>query len=183
MSPLLAALLISAAPANTVRFHESGAARVGSAAPGFGGWDLAGARVLTLEGLRRTPFLAPLLLTFGASGCKPCAEGLPRLKALSVKHPELRLVFVDVESDADKAQAFVARLRLEGPALLDKLEVIATAYGVGGEEKAQLPRTFLIDAGGKVRAIYIIEGDDLERAIEADLRAASTPAGSDLEAR
>jgi peroxiredoxin len=129
--------------------------------------------VLTLEGLRRTPFLQPLLLVFGASSCKPCAEGLPRLKALSVKHPEVRLVFVDVESDADQARAFAARLGIDGPALLDKFEQIAKAYGVAGEEKTRLPRTFLIDAGGLVRAIYGVEGDDLEKAIEADLLAAA----------
>lgn len=171
---LAAASSIAAAPARTVRLHESGSARVGSAAPAFGGWDLTGRRAMTLEGLRRTPFLQPLLLTFGASSCKPCVDGLPRWKALSVKHPEMRLVLIDVESDADRAQAFAARAGVEGPALLDKFEHVARAYGVAGEEKARLPRTFLIDAGGTVRAIYGVEGDDLERVIEADLQAAKT---------
>jgi len=64
---LLVALLLAAMPNATVRLQESGSARVGSAAPSFGGWDLTGERVLTLEGLRRTPMLQPLLITFGAS--------------------------------------------------------------------------------------------------------------------
>ena len=177
---LLALLLLAAGPTSTVRLFESGNAKIGSAAPSFGGWDLAQRKVLTLDGLRRVPFLQPLLLTFGASWCKPCAEGLPRLKALSVKHPEVRLVLIAVENDADQAQKFATRVGVDGPAVLDKFEQIAKAYGVAGDEKTQLPRTFLIDAGGRVRAIYGAEGDDFEKAIEADLEAAKTvtrPAG------
>jgi peroxiredoxin len=173
MSLLLASLMVAAPPALTVRLHESGSARVGSAAPGFGAWDLTGQRVRTLEGLRRTPFLQPLLLAFGASSCKPCAEILPRLKAFSVKHPEVRLVLIDVENDAEQARAFAARAGIDGPAVLDKFDQIAKAYGVGGDEKAQLPRTFLVDAGGIVQAIYGGEGADLEKAIETDLQTAA----------
>ena len=172
---MLALLLLAAAPATTVRLFESGSAKVGAAAPSFGGWDLSGRKVLTLDGLRRQPYLAPLLITFAASWCKPCAEGLPRLKALSVKHPEVRLVLIDVENDAEQAQKFVARVGIDGPALLDKFEQVAKTYGVAGEEKTQLPRTFLVDAGGRVRAIYSVEGDDLEKVIEADLEDAKTP--------
>jgi len=171
---LLLALLLLAAPVKTVRLDQSGSARVGAAAPSFGGWDLSGQKVLTLEGLRRTPFLAPVLLTFGASWCKPCVDGLPRLKKLAAKHPEMRLVLIDVENDGPRAQAFAARIGIDGPALLDKFEQVAKTYGVAGEEKTQLPRTFLIDAAGKVRAIYGVEGDDLEQVIEGDLEDAKT---------
>jgi peroxiredoxin len=168
-------LLLASAPANTVRLQESGSAKVGSAAPSFGGWDLAGRRVLTLDGLRRTPSMAPLLITFGASWCTACAAGLPRLKALSQKHPEMRLVLIDVESDAQKAQEFAAKMGIDGPAILDKFEQIARTYGVsdakgaGGKETTSLPRTFLVDQMGKVRGIYREEGKDLEEVIEADL--------------
>ena len=171
---ILLSLLLAAAP-RTVKVQESGAAHVGGAAPSFGGWDLTGRKVLTLDGLRRTPNLAPLLITFGASWCKPCAEGLPRLKALADKHQDLRLVLIDVEVDASKAQEFAQRMGIDGPALLDKFEQIAKTYGVAGEEKTQLPRTFLLDTMGKVRAIYRQEGADLEKVIEADLESAKTP--------
>ena len=168
------ALLLAAAPVATVRLPESGAARVGSTAPSFGGWDLAGRKVLTLDGLRRTPAMAPLLITFGASWCKPCNEGLPRLVALTKKHSELRLVLIDVESDGPKAQEFAQKMGVDGPAILDKFEQIAKTYGVSGEVKTQLPRTFLVDQMGKVRAIYREEGEDLEKVIEADLEASKT---------
>ena len=60
--------LLGAAPIVTVRLSESGSAKVGNAAPTFGGWDLAGRKVLTLDGIRRTPAIAPLLITFGVLG-------------------------------------------------------------------------------------------------------------------
>src|SRR5690349_2743233 len=177
---LLFALLLVAAPLNTVRVAESGSARVGATAPQFGGWDLAGQRALTLDGLRRTPYLAPLLITFDASSCKPCLESVPRLKAFLKRHPELRLVFVMMDAEPEKAQQFAAKVAAgDAPAVLDKLELIAKQYGIAGEQKAQLPRTFLIDAGGKVRAIYAAEGEDLERVLETDFEAvkpASRPA-------
>ncbi len=171
---LAALLLVAAAPTATVRLTESGAAKIGSAAPSFGGWDLAGKKVLTLDALRRTPTLLPLLITFGASWCKPCNEGLPRLVSLTRKHRELRLLLIDVESDGQKAQEFAEKMGVDGPALLDKFEQIAKIYGVAGEEKTKLPRTFLVDQMGKVRAIYREEGADLEKVIEADLEAART---------
>jgi peroxiredoxin len=174
MQRLLAALLVASAPAATVKLQESGQAKVGSAAPSFGGWDLSGKTVLTLDKLRRTPSLAPLLITFGASWCKPCNEGLPRLRALARKHPELRLVLIDVESDAQAAQEWAARLGIDGPAILDKFDQVAKTYGVVEGEKKMLPRTFLIDVMGKVRGIYREEGADLEQVIEADLEAAKT---------
>lgn len=176
---LIAALLFAAAPTATVKLQESGAAKVGLAAPSFGGWDLAGHQVLTLDAIRRTPAMAPLLITFGASWCKPCNEGLPRLVTLTKKHSELRLVLIDVETDGQKAQEFAARMGIDGPALLDKFEQIAKTYGVagsdgGGKETTALPRTFLVDAMGKVRAIYREEGADLEMVIEGDLEASKT---------
>jgi peroxiredoxin len=172
---LLPAVLLAAAPATTVRMTESGSARIGSAAPSFGGWDLSARNVLTLDGLRRTPTMASLLITFGASFCKPCNEGVPRLVALTKKHPELRLVLIDVESDSQKAQEFVQRVGMEGPAILDKFEQIAKTYGLANDGRTELPRTFLVDQMGKVRAIYKEEGPDFESLILSDLEAAKTP--------
>ena len=176
---ILLSMLLATAPVNTVKLQESGSAKVGSSAPSFGGWDLSGRKVLTLDGLRRTPNMAPLLITFGASWCKPCNAGLPRLRALAGKHPELRLVLIDVEADGQKAQEFAQRAGVDGPAILDKFEQIAKTYGVAGaqqdgNESMALPRTFLVDTMGKVRAIYREEGTDLEAVIETDLEASKS---------
>ena len=50
-----------------------------------------------------------------------------------------------------------------------------TGYGVVEGERKQVPRTFLVDSRGKVRAIYREEGEDLEKVIEADLDASKNP--------
>jgi len=173
-SLLAVAALLAAAPTATVKLTESGQAKVGMAAPSFGGWDLAGKSVLTLDKLRRTPAIAPLLITFGASWCKPCNEGLPRLKALAKKHPEMRLILIDVESDSQAAQEWAVKLGIDAPTVLDKFDQVAKTYGVVEGEKKMLPRTFLVDLMGKVRAIYREEGADLEDIIEADLEASKT---------
>jgi peroxiredoxin len=174
MKMLLALALLAAAPTATVKLTESGQAKVGMAAPSFGGWDLAGKNVLTLDKIRHTPAIAPLLITFGASWCKPCNEGLPRLRALAKKHGDLRLVLIDVESDGQAALEWAARLGIDGPAILDKFDQVAKTYGVVEGDKTMLPRTFLVDSMGKVRAIYREEGHDLESVIEADLEASKT---------
>jgi peroxiredoxin len=177
----LVALAILAAPAGTVKLQQSGAAKVGAMAPSFGGWDLSGRNVLTLDSLRRTPSAAPLLVTFGASWCTACAKGLPRLKAIAARSG-LRLVYIDVEMDEAKAVDFAARMGIDGPALLDKFGAIAKTYGLSDEgsqgEVTSLPRTFLLDEKGRVRAIYREEGADLEQVIEADLAAARATAKS-----
>ncbi len=164
-------LLLSTATAQTIKLQESGQIHIGGVAPSFGGWDLAGKSVLTFDKILKTPAPAPLLVTFGASYCAPCNLGLPRMVALQKKNPQMRLVLIDVESDQAAAQGFASKHGMEGPAVLDKFEGIAKSYGLQENGKLAMPRTFLIDAKGRVRAIYREEGADLETVIEADLAA------------
>ena len=166
-----AVLLLSAATAQTVKLQESGQVHIGGVAPSFGGWDLSGKSVLTFDKILKNPTPAPLLVTFGASYCVPCNLGLPRMVALQKKNPQMRLVLIDVESDQAAAQGFASKHGMEGPAVLDKFEGIAKSYGLQEDGKLALPRTFLVDAKGRVRAIYREEGADLEKVIEADLAA------------
>ena len=181
MSALALALLLATGTSAevTVKLPESGLARIGSMAPSFGLWDLKGEGPYILEKMRKEPTPAPLLITFGASWCKPCRTGLPRLKALADKHPEMRLVLIDVDNlDAvAEAQKWVGELDLKGPVLFDKFKTAATRYGAWAETKSSLPRTFLVDEKGRVRAIYSVEGADLEQVIEADLRQAIAAPG------
>jgi len=169
---LLVALLLISAPAKTVKMAESGAARVGGMAPAFAGWDLTGQRMLTLAGLLRAPGVAALLVSFARSDCRPCADALPRLWSVAQRHREVQLLLVDVEADREKAQQFAGSMKLEGPALLDKFEQAAKAYGA---EQKEMPRTFLIDGNGRVRAIYGLDADDFEKVVEEDLEAARIP--------
>lgn len=171
-SALPALFLLGAAPATTVKLTASGQAVVDGMAPSFGGWDLTGQKVLTLDALRETPRAATLIVTFGASFCGPCRAGLPRLKKFAAAHPGLRLVLIDVEGEQSRAQQFVRETLGDGAlAILDKFEVIARTYGLVEGVKLAIPRTFLVGANGRVRAIYREEGFDLEQVLEQDLRA------------
>jgi len=166
-------LMASDKPADrTVKLEHSGEAKVGSIAPSFGLWGLRGDGPFVLDKLRKEPRPAPLLITFGASWCPPCREGLPRFKALAEKHPEMRLVLINLDRNAADARAWLAEVGYTGAVLHDKFEVCAKLYGAAGEKKTSLPKTVLVDAKGRVRAIYSIEGPDLETVIEADLKAA-----------
>jgi thiol-disulfide isomerase/thioredoxin len=166
-------VLLAAAPAKTLVLTESGSAKVGAMAPSFGGWDLSGKQVISLDKLLKEQPPTALLITFGASWCLPCNEGFPRLMALQQKHQEvLRLLLVDVEPGQAKAQEFAARHGFSGPAILDKFEVTAKTYGLHEQGKLALPRTFLLTAKGRVQAIYREDGADIEELIEADLKAA-----------
>ncbi|MBS2020790.1 MAG: redoxin family protein, partial [Deltaproteobacteria bacterium] len=95
------------------------------------------------------------------------------LVALEKKHAgKFRLVLVDVEPDAAKATEFATKHGMDtSRALHDKFENIAKDYGLQADGKLALPRTFLIDAKGRVQAIYREEGKDLETVIEKDLAA------------
>jgi thiol-disulfide isomerase/thioredoxin len=172
-------LLFTGAPAmasekadHTVKLDKSGEAKMGSIAPSFGLWGLEGDGPFTLDKLRKEPQPSPLLITFGASWCPPCREGLPRLKALADKHPEVRLVLVNLDQTTTAARAWLAEVGFKGPVLHDKFEVCAKLYGAAGEQKTSLPKTVLVDVKGRVRAIYSMEGPDFEKLIEADLKAA-----------
>jgi len=88
-----------------------------------------------------------------------------------------RVALVDLDRGAAEAQTWVAELGLKAAVLHDKFEVCAKLYGAAGESKTTLPRTFLVDEKGRVRAIYSIEGSDLEAVIEADLKAALAAPG------
>lgn len=164
-----AGLLLAAADHGaTVKLNESGEARVGGIAPSFGLWGVNGDGPFVLDKLRKLPSPAAMLVTFGASWCGPCKEGLPRLKKFTEQHRELRMVLIDVEADAAEAQAWVKKLGLTCTVLHDKFKVAATRYGAANI----LPRTFLVDPRGRVRAIYSIEGTDLEAVLAQDLSAA-----------
>jgi thiol-disulfide isomerase/thioredoxin len=159
----------------TSKITESGPVAVGKPAPGFGGFDVTGREILSLEKIRLSPSPAPVLVSFGASFCKPCREGLPRLKSFVARHPEVRLVLVDVEADQEAAAAFAKEQGI-ALAVLDKFEVAAKAYGVAQGSSLTLPRTFLLAANGRVGAIYRTEGPDLEAVLEVDLAALVAPA-------
>jgi peroxiredoxin len=119
----------------------------GSPAPAFEALTLAGAR-FDSGSLRG----APVLLNFWATWCAPCVEEMPALERLHRDlGPEgLRVLAVSVDDDPLAATGFAVRHGLTLTTLRDFGGRAAAAYGVEG-----LPTTFVIDAQGVVRDVYV----------------------------
>jgi cytochrome c biogenesis protein CcmG/thiol:disulfide interchange protein DsbE len=93
---------------------------------------------------------APVKVTvvdFWASWCNGCQESLPALDAIyrDKREDGLRVIGVSVDERPENAYALAAALRTSFPVVVDDGR-LAAQFRV-----AQVPLTFVIDAGGTVR--------------------------------
>ena len=124
---------------------------------------LAGAAAdhrLTLAELRGRP----VVLNFWASWCVPCQDEAPILADAARRHPEVRVVGVDVQDLTDGAIAFLRRFHTPYGSVHDADSGIYDDYGLTG-----VPETFYLDAAGRLVAHDPgqVEPADLERGIAA----------------
>lgn len=98
----------------------------------------------------------PVILDFWADWCRYCADGMTRIDGVRREHAAsgLTVVAVNVGQDRDTAAAFIDRLGVGYPAVLDPDSRIARLYGVNG-----LPITYFIDRDGIVGGKIIGEAD------------------------
>ena len=146
----------SPTPTTDVAPIDSHKARVGSVAPDFTLPSTDG-KAVTLSWLRGRP----VVIVFFASWCHPCEEELPVLERFEREvGGRLRVVGVSYHDLASDSTAFVRRLGVTFPALLDSPDgPIAQRYGVRG-----IPQTLFVDARGVVRGrIY---GETSRRALQ-----------------
>jgi peroxiredoxin len=140
----------------------------GAAAPAF---TLAGldGQPVTLAALRGRP----LLLTFFASWCAPCAKEISLLRDIAAPYPDLQLVFVSVRDADDAVAEFARRFGIERwPVLLDRDGSAARVYRVGG-----VPASFFIDAEGILQAkrLGALDPASLEAALAEIARGSQAP--------
>jgi peroxiredoxin len=133
----------SSEPTTTLAPNDSRQARVGTPAPDFTLRSTAG-KTITLSKLRGRP----VVIAFFASWCHPCEEELPVLARFQREHPqEMTVIGVNFQDLASDSAAFVRRLHVTFPALLDDPSgPVGRRYGVRG-----LPQAMFIDAAGIVR--------------------------------
>jgi peroxiredoxin len=117
---------------------------VGMAAPDFTLAD--NGRTVTLSHLRGRI----VVLNFWATWCAPCVEELPSMEALHQQMPQLEILAVSTDYDADAYSRFLARHPLPFDLVRDPTEKSAELYGTDG-----YPETFIIDSQGIVRRHFV----------------------------
>ena len=129
---------------------------VGRSAPGFTATDLQG-RQVSLTDLRGRF----VLLLFWASDCMDCLREIDHLRWVRAAYPreQLELIGVALDSRVEDALRVVEVRRIDWPQIHDEQAMdgpVARLY-----EARELPRSFLIDAQGRIVA-RDMGGEDLD---------------------
>jgi len=111
----------------------------------------------------------PLVIRFWADWCKYCEGEMKAIEVVVQRHRGQGIEVLAVNAGQDKAtvEAFMKKIGVSYPALLDENSAIAKRYGVVG-----LPTTFFVDRQGVVQAKLIGESDEalFEREVTALLK-------------
>jgi len=99
----------------------------------------------------------PLVIRFWADWCRYCEPEMKAIDAVYRRHKEkgLEVFAINAGQDQGTVEAFIRKLGVTYPILLDEKSSIAKRYGVVG-----LPTTYFVDAKGVVRGKVIGEADE-----------------------
>jgi peroxiredoxin len=99
----------------------------------------------------------PLVIRFWADWCKYCEPEMKAIEVVYQRHKDKGLEVFAINAGQDKpaVAAFIKKLGVTYPVLLDEQSAIAKRYGVVG-----LPTTYFVDAKGVVRGKVIGEADE-----------------------
>jgi len=146
---LVAAFLLLAACGNEM---PKANINIGSAAPAFQSLWIDGAAI-------QFPAVyagKPLVVRFWADWCKYCESEMKAIEPVyRAKQGKLEVLAINAGQDKATISAFMTKLGVSYPALLDENSAIARSYGVVG-----LPTTFFIDGQGIVRGKIVGEADE-----------------------
>lgn len=99
----------------------------------------------------------PLVIRFWADWCRYCEPEMKAIDAVYRRHKDkgLEVFAINAGQDQPAVAAFIKKLGVTYPVLLDEQSTIARRYGVVG-----LPTTYFVDAKGVVRGKVIGEADE-----------------------
>jgi len=87
-----------------------------------------------------------VLLNFWATWCAPCVEELPGLLQLHRERPDIAILAISVDEDADAYTSFIANRHVDLITVRDPNETAAKLYHSEG-----WPETYIIDKNGIIR--------------------------------
>ena len=109
-----------------------------------------------------------VVVTFGASWCKPCKKELPAWEKLAKQYKSKGVVFlaVNIDQDIAKGKAFMQKAKLK--AMRAGYEPAGTS--VESWDPPSMPSTFVIDQHGIIRWVHAgyRSGDDKKLAKQLD---------------
>jgi cytochrome c biogenesis protein CcmG/thiol:disulfide interchange protein DsbE len=99
----------------------------------------------------------PAVVRFWADWCKYCEAEMKAIETVYQRHKDKGLTVLAVNAGQDRATAaaFVKKIGVTYPILLDEETKVSKRYGVVG-----LPTTFFIDSSGVVRGKIVGEADE-----------------------
>lgn len=144
----IATLLLAACGSETPKANIN----IGSAAPAFQTSRIDGAA----EQFPAAYAGKALVVRFWADWCKYCEGEMRAIEPVyRANQGKLQVLAINAGQDKATISAFMTKIGVSYPALLDENSAIARSYGVVG-----LPTTFFIDGQGIVRGKIVGEADE-----------------------
>lgn len=91
-----------------------------------------------------------VVLNFWATWCAPCLEELPSLQRLQKTMPQVQVITVSIDDDADAYRAFLKQYDLGLVSVRNGSEGANLKFG-----SVRVPETFVIDRNGVMRRKFI----------------------------
>jgi len=161
---LFAILLVSLNLSGPVK-AENSSLNVGSPVPLLELPTLAGGTFNTLE-LRGKPFI----LTFYSTWSQTCLEDLKFLQTLKEKFSSLKIVAVSFDNKASSVSSFLKKHDLSFISLIDKKQTCLDEFQI-----LVIPTSYLVDADGILRNMYVSFDDLIRGSMTADVELALNP--------
>ena len=92
----------------------------------------------------------PVLLNFWATWCEPCVIEMPSMLDLHHEQPNLAILAVSVDEDADAYTRFISRRHVDLITVRDPGETVAKIY-----KTDMWPETYAIDRQGVIRRKFV----------------------------
>jgi cytochrome c biogenesis protein CcmG/thiol:disulfide interchange protein DsbE len=111
-----------------------------------------------------------VLVTFWASYCAPCMEEFPSLLALHQRLPQLKILGVSIDENAQAYRNFLVAYHVDFPTIRDPSQAVMHRYGT-----VQIPEAYVINRSGHIVRKYVSAQDwndpEIYRTLSATLNA------------